>query len=515
MESPFMENSEREMLWTGLLTSALRVSFSVIWMIDAALKWQPSFVSNYSGYILNASKGQPQWLSGWFNFWIHLVTPHAHLFAWLTRLLETAIALALFLGFARKLTYIVGFVFMLLVWSTAEGFGGPYTSGATNLGSAIVHALVFLALYAISRIKGTSPYSVDYYLQRRFQWWGRENFHEVPRLSKKAQAAIIIFVIGLTGILIGTLPSALGASSATSENAAKAISPLVAETEIPPEKTRDASLPPVLSNGKTAKIKLEATDDIVMISEGAGYQAWTFNHTVPGPVFHVRQGQVVDVTLTNHGKMQHSIDFHAAEIDPHTAYKSILPGESIHFSFTPQVPGAFLYHCGTQPVLMHMANGMYGAIIVDPENPLPPAAASYVLVQSEWYTQQVGQNLFAVDEDKMESADPKEVVFNGNAFQYKREYLSAHVGDRIRFYVVNAGPNLASAFHLIGGMFDKVYPDGNFSHSWEGVSTFDVAPGAGAIFDVVMKKPGTYPFVDHSMRAMEKGAVGILDVESK
>jgi nitrite reductase (NO-forming) len=220
---------------------------------------------------------------------------------------------------------------------------------------------------------------------------------------------------------------------------------------------------------------------------------------VPGPVLHVRQGQTINFTFINNGNMNHSIDFHAAQIAPNVAYRSILPHQQIQFSFVAQVPGAFIYHCGTDPVLQHIGNGMYGAIIVDPIQPLPPTDVSYVIVQGEWYTQQLSGNLMSGDYQKMLAVTPDEVVFNGVAFQYRDHPLPAKVGQRIRLYFVDAGPNLSSAFHIIGGIFAAVYPDADASHALSGVSTYSVAPGQGVIFDAIISQPGLYPFVDHSI----------------
>jgi nitrite reductase (NO-forming) len=136
----------------------------------------------------------------------------------------------------------------------------------------------------------------------------------------------------------------------------------------------------------------------------------------------------VNVTFVNNGTMQHSIDFHAAQVAPDVAYRSINPGQKLEFSFVAATAGAFIYHCGTPPVLQHMANGMYGAIIVDPSEPLPAADVSYVLVQSEWYTAQEEGTLMVGDYDKMMSVRPDEVVFNGVAFQYNGQPLTAKVG---------------------------------------------------------------------------------------
>jgi nitrite reductase (NO-forming) len=199
-------------------------------------------------------------------------------------------------------------------------------------------------------------------------------------------------------------------------------------------------------------------------------------------------------------------------VAPNIAYRSINPGEQIKFDFVAKTPGVFIYHCGTPPVLQHMANGMYGAIIVDPLNALPPADVSYVLVESEWYTQQVEGTLMAGDYQKMLSVTPDEIVFNGVAFQYNDHPLAAKVRQRVRLYVVAAGPNLSSAFHIIGGMFLAVYPDADPTHALRDVSTYPIAPGQGVVFDTIFSEAGKYPIVDHSMRAMTIGAAGLIEV---
>jgi nitrite reductase (NO-forming) len=149
----------------------VRVAFGIIWAIDASLKWLPGFRSNYGDTISSAAKGQPGWLHPWFNFWINIQQPRILYFAYLVAAIETLIALGLILGFARKITYISGAMLSLLIWATAEGFGGPYTSGASDVGTAIIYAVVFFSLLAISAQEGTSRYSLDAVIERRVPWW--------------------------------------------------------------------------------------------------------------------------------------------------------------------------------------------------------------------------------------------------------------------------------------------------------------------------------------------------------
>lgn len=153
--------------------SLIRIVFGAIWAVDASFKWSPAFSREYLGLLQDASRGQPAWLRPWFSFWVHLVSGRVGAFALLTALLESYIAVALILGFARKVTYILASAFSLLIWSTAEGFGGPYTPGATDVGTGLIYALVFLSLLALNAQAGPSRLSVDWWIQQRWPWWQR------------------------------------------------------------------------------------------------------------------------------------------------------------------------------------------------------------------------------------------------------------------------------------------------------------------------------------------------------
>ena len=150
---------------------ALRITFGVIWLIDAILKWLPGFRASYMDTIMGEAQGQPGWLRPWFDFWIRFQHPNAMPMAWLVAVIETLIAVALIAGFARKITYISAIAFRVLIWATAEGFGGPYTSGASDIGTAVIYAVVFAALLALSYYAGPSRYSADYYLEHKVSWW--------------------------------------------------------------------------------------------------------------------------------------------------------------------------------------------------------------------------------------------------------------------------------------------------------------------------------------------------------
>jgi len=273
----------------------------------------------------------------------------------------------------------------------------------------------------------------------------------------------------------------------------------------------DALAPP-RTNATLRAVRIEIRHTRIVVSPGVTYEAWTFDGRVPGPFIRLTQGDTVDFTLVNRAPIPHSMDFHAAEIAPSRVYVNVIPGDSLRYRFVARVPGAFLYHCGTAPVAMHIANGMYGAIIVDPRQPRPPAR-EFVLVQSEFYTQRApgtDSSVHALDWQKLLGLAPDYVTFNGRGAQYATAPLHVKPGEPLRLYVVNAGPNRISAFHVVGAIFDRAYLDGSPSATLNGVQTVDVPVGGGAIFELRLAEPGDYPFVTHAFADATKGAVGVL-----
>ena len=279
--------------------------------------------------------------------------------------------------------------------------------------------------------------------------------------------------------------------------------------------TYDAQLPQLADAG-IKEFRIPIKNATIEIADGVKYQGWTFGGTVPGPIIHVRQGDKVRINVVNEADMPHSIDFHAARIAANVAYRMIMPKDSVSFEFTAKDPGAFMVHCGTPPVTMHLMQGMYLPIIVDPANGWGTKAdKEYVLVQSEFYTKKGADSTTVVaDWDAEKAKNASYVVFNGRAAQYKEHPIQVQPGERIRFYVVNAGPNFDSDFHIVGAIFDRVYPDGNPAHALEGVQTYGVPAGGGSVFEAVFDKnsTGIYPFVTHSFADAEKGAVGMIQV---
>ncbi|HEU4697811.1 MAG TPA: multicopper oxidase domain-containing protein [Gemmatimonadales bacterium] len=281
----------------------------------------------------------------------------------------------------------------------------------------------------------------------------------------------------------------------------------------------DARVKPV-SDAGVKEFRIPMTHDTIEIAKGVKYVGWTFGGTVPGPVLRVREGDLVRITLVNEAKgMPHSIDFHASRIPMDHAMKSIMPGDSLSFEFTATTPGAFMVHCGTPPVLMHIAQGMYLPIIVDPKGGWPTKAdKEFVLIQSEFYPKAsaTDSTVKEGDWDAMLENKASYVVFNGRADQYKSAPLQVDEGDKVRFFVINAGPNRDSDFHIVGAIFDNVYVDGNPKAALHGIQTQMVPAGGGAVFETSFEKgqsgEGHYAFVTHAFADATKGAVGVIQV---
>src|SRR5690242_11569993 len=219
-----------------------------------------------------------------------------------------------------------------------------------------------------------------------------------------------------TGSMTG-MPATTATAAAGSLTSYAGAAPANADALAAAHKPYPAELPPAPA-GAVADVRLALTDLTVQIAPGIRYSAWAWAGGAPGPVIHVRQGQLVKITLTNKGAIPHSVDFHAARIAPNVAFRDVFPGKSVSYTFRANDPGVFMYHCGTKPVLMHIANGMYGAIVVEPPN-LPKADENYVLVASEWYLSSDGLSAPATyNQAKAHARQPDWMTFNGYAGQY-------------------------------------------------------------------------------------------------
>lgn len=285
--------------------------------------------------------------------------------------------------------------------------------------------------------------------------------------------------------------------------------------------TDHPQVPPPTNRSQPAKVvvKLEVVEKVMPISEGVDYTFWTFGGDVPGDFIRVRQGDTVEFHLQNHpdNKMPHNIDLHAVTGPGGGAASTFTaPGHASQFTFKALNAGLYVYHCATAPVGMHIANGMYGLILVEPPEGLPPVDREYYVMQGDFYT--VGKyrekGLQPFDMQKAIEENASYVLFNGSEGSLVGDKaITAKVGETVRLYVGNGGPNLVSSFHVIGEIFDKVFYEGG-SFSQENVQTTLIPAGGSAIVEFRVEAPGTYVLVDHSIfRAFNKGALGMLKVE--
>ena len=286
-------------------------------------------------------------------------------------------------------------------------------------------------------------------------------------------------------------------------------------------KAFDAALPPAPSSPDggpmTHRHTFTVKEQVMPVGGGVTQRRMTFNGQVPGPVLRGKVGDTFEITLVNDGTMSHSIDFHAGITPPDEAMRSINPGESLVYTFTAQHSGIWLYHCSTSPMSLHLAAGMHGAVIIDPPG-LPSVDREYAIVASEVY---LGPEGGEPNTDKIAAKTPDLMTFNGVAFQYHQQPLKAKVGERVRFWVMAAGPSLPTSFHAVGLQFDQVFFEGAWTlggpsqigATWSGGSqALGLQPAQGGFVECVACEPGHYVFVSHSFADMEKGAHGVLEV---
>jgi nitrite reductase (NO-forming) len=267
------------------------------------------------------------------------------------------------------------------------------------------------------------------------------------------------------------------------------------------------------------KYEVETREVTALMDDGVSYTYWTFGNTVPGPMLRVRQGDTVELTLKNaaDSKVSHSIDLHAVT-GPGGGAKAtqLAPGESATITFKAINPGVYVYHCATPLVPHHIASGMYGLIVVEPPEGLPPVDHEFYVMQGDFYLEgdreEKGLHDFAMKE--MTDEHPTNVVFNGSVGSLSgTNALKAKVGEKVRIFFGVGGPNITSSFHVIGEIFDNVYPEGATSPVHHNVQTTLVPAGGATVAEFTVDYPGTYILVDHSLGRMTKGAVGMLEVE--
>jgi nitrite reductase (NO-forming) len=286
------------------------------------------------------------------------------------------------------------------------------------------------------------------------------------------------------------------------------------------ELTSAPNVPPPITRNHPTKVvvRLEVQEVVKRMADGVDYTFWTFGGAVPGKFIRIRQNDEVEFHLMNRpdSKMPHNIDLHAVTGPGGGAASSFTaPGHESVFSFKALNPGLFVYHCATAPVGMHMANGMYGLIFVEPIGGMPKVDREFYVMQSEFYTKgpygEAGLQPFSMEKALAENADY--VVFNGSVGAMAGDNAAqAMVGEKVRLFVGNGGPNLTSSFHVIGEIFDSVYLEGGVTAQHH-VQTTMIPAGGSSIVEFGLNVPGTYILVDHSIfRAFNKGAVGMIKV---
>ena len=347
-------------------------------------------------------------------------------------------------------------------------------------------------------------------------------------MKRQTLAALIASVFALAACgEQAAKPAETPAATASAEAPAASDSQAAAETpssELPVIDaivTHAPEVPPPTDRDHPAKVrvKMETVEKTMTMEDGVEYHYWTFNGDVPGQMIRVREGDTVEVEFSNNpsSTVPHNVDFHAATGQGGGAEATFTaPGHTSTFSFKALQAGLYIYHCAVAPVGMHIANGMYGLILVEPKEGLPKVDKEFYIVQGDFYTKgkKGAQGLQPFDMDKAIAEQPEYVVFNGHVGSIAGDNaLKAKAGETVRMYVGNGGPNLVSSFHVIGEIFDKVYVEAGKLIN-ENVQSTLIPAGGAAIIEFKADIPGSYTLVDHSIfRAFNKGALGQLKVE--
>lgn len=262
------------------------------------------------------------------------------------------------------------------------------------------------------------------------------------------------------------------------------------------------------------------TEEEVEVAPGVRQTRWLFNGQAPGPTLRGTVGDTFRITIKNEGSMGHSVDFHAGEVTPNDAMKTIQPGESLTYEFVAHRAGAWMYHCSTMPMSLHIANGMAGAVIIDPkgEDALSDVDAEYLLTSAEVFLAAEGSEAEGADPQRVSDGSYDLTAFNYYPNQYDDGLapLHAKVGDTVRIWLVNLGPDLPLSFHVVGEIFDTVYKEGGYllqDAEDSGSQAVDLLPAQGGFVEMTFNEPGTYSFVNHIMTNAEKGQHGQIIVE--
>lgn len=326
--------------------------------------------------------------------------------------------------------------------------------------------------------------------------------------------------------------------------------------------TRLPNIAKLPEGNQVHEVRMDILAQRVTVGEDIRFDAWTFGGTVPGPVLHVREGDKVVFTMKNRSTeavdiskpmngnapfleqlqssgsiqkptgvevpMLHSMDFHSGTVAADDKWRNVPPGMTLKFEWIANYPGVYLYHCGTPPVLQHMSMGQYGMVVVSPKEGYPTddeVDKEFTVVQSEFYLQEdpnevdretiyeIGEdttNMYRMDYDAAMNKQPNIVAFNGHQYEMMENPLEVEVGDRVRMYLLNAGPNDVSSMHVIGAIFDRVWYEGNLENEWRGMQTVLLGASNGAVVEFVVPEEGHYVIVDHEMADAMKGAQGLI-----
>jgi nitrite reductase (NO-forming) len=327
----------------------------------------------------------------------------------------------------------------------------------------------------------------------------------IERIQKKCHGMTVLLQLGTTILLIGWMGCQRAAEEQTSVTAELTFAP-----QVPPPITR--------SGPAQVVVNLEAIEQVGELADGITYPFWTYNGHVPGPFIRARLGDTLEVHLKNReGNNTHTVDFHAVT-GPGGGAPVLManPGQETIGAFKLLKPGLFVYHCAGNPIPAHIASGLYGLLLVEPEGGLPKVDREFYVMQSEFYT--VGalgeHGLQAYSSRKAAAETPEYVVFNGHASSLiGKGALKAKVGESVRIFFGNIGPNKVSSFHIIGLTFDRVYREGGLVNANENVQTTLVPSGSASVVEFQLKVPGSYALVDHSIFRTERGALGLLEAE--
>jgi nitrite reductase (NO-forming) len=320
---------------------------------------------------------------------------------------------------------------------------------------------------------------------------------------------------GMKGALTVAGAAAAPAAPAADDHGGPAPETDVAANPDAAEYTLYDATAPKPGEGKVHDIELVVQEKLMTVAPGFEQKVWTFGDTVPGPVVRVRVGDTVRITLKNpiSNEVPHSVDFHSSQVAWNDEMTSINPGEEKVYEWTADYAGVWMYHCGTAPALHHIANGMYGMVIVEPKEGLPAVDKEFALVQSEWYLGPQG-DITSLQKASSAAPAPDYVVFNGVANQYKDHPLEVGTGERVRVFVLNAGPSVDSSFHVVGTIFDTVIKEGvsltRDNPGGYGAQAVDLAPAQGAIIEFSTAEDGLYPIVTHAFNFVGRGALGLF-----